>query len=118
MPEGEVDEFYQRELGKMQKGELPGLLDVASFDGRWAQVRGGGGYVQFLDTGENREIDWGQWELAEKIGVSIQNLNALQSGNLSQAELARVHYRPEQQEQPDLRQEVKVFGKFISKKHD
>ena len=118
MPEGEFDNFHQQELEKMQKGELPGMLDVASFDGRWAQVRGGGGYVQFLDTGEHQEMDWSAWELKEKLDMSIENLRAIQPGSISDSELAFVYYGPEQQEQPELKQEVKVFGKFISKRHD
>ncbi|MDP1689412.1 MAG: hypothetical protein Q8L47_04800 [bacterium] len=94
---------------------LPSLLDIVKLDGRWAQVRAGGRSILFLDSGETKQIDWGQYELNKYVHQAMHYLP--ESKELTHDELMRIHWGPEQEAKPSLKLQCTYFGDFSSKKN-
>lgn len=91
----------------------PELLDIIKIDGRWAQVRGGRSYIKYLDDGSTVPIDWDDFKLIERIHGAVKFIKN-QEG-FSKEEIANIHWGPEQEQNPALKEEATVFGKFEKK---
>jgi len=105
----------------------PALLDVVLLDDMWAQVMPSRDQVKFLGDladghDEAVDVDWDKMDFEpyfsnEKTDISegcVQDL--LRNKEISDEEYWAVRWGPEQEENPHLRQLVKVFGKYYSKK--
>jgi hypothetical protein len=92
---------------------LPSLLDVVKIDGRWAQVMGGGGYVRFLDGKKFQEVDWDNYTLTKRFHSNVKNLQEIHGERIPEEEARNVHWESvDQEEHPNLRGEVTVFGEY------
>ena len=92
----------------------PNLLDVVKIDGRWAQVKGAGNYVTHLDDNSWVAIKWDDFKLTKDWkGLSVIVVKG--STDFTEKELKRIHWGPEQEQHPELREAVSVFGEFEKK---
>jgi len=102
----------------------PSLLDIVAIDGRLAQVDPGERSILFLDDkarlGRNlqlhnmHEIDWGDYDFIEGSSGFVSFLR--DKGEISSDEYMAVRWGPEQEENPHLRDFVRFFGRYESKK--
>ncbi|HTY39658.1 MAG TPA: hypothetical protein VMC43_01020 [Candidatus Paceibacterota bacterium] len=93
--------------------EHPGLLDVVQLDGRWAQVRGGGGLVSYLDTNEVVPINWSQFEMTEPIHRDVNNLDTTPF-SMSEKERGHLHFAAGENTLKNIGT-ITVFGAYRSK---
>jgi hypothetical protein len=109
-------ENLEKEIRTGREHAVPALLDVVKLDGRWAQVRGGGGAILFLDNGEARPIEWGNYRMVRSFGAS-QAIDFVQEQGerFTDEEIERVHWGPEEERHPELKKQVRVFGEYVSK---
>ena len=97
----------------------PSLLDVVMIDGRWAQVGPFLHKVIFLDekfkTGENisHPVNWDDYE-AEIVDGYVKDIR--ESREMSEDEYNAIHYGPEQEKFPELRDKVTFFGRYEKKR--
>ena len=91
----------------------PHLLDGVKSDGRWAQVIWDGDYIRYLDDESEvpTKINWDDFRLTRD-WKEIPVWEVKKSASFTQAELERIHWGPEQDQNPQLREEVDVFGEF------
>lgn len=90
----------------------PEPLDLVRIDGRWAQVKGGGGAITFLDSGEDREIDWDQYRLSKSFNRgALGTVIALQPDFLTEDEIDRIHWAGDDTN-PDFKLMAPVWGEY------
>ena len=105
----------------------PALLDVVQIDGMWAQVLPSREQIKFLGdlaegTDEAVDINWDEMDFepyfsndtTDVSGGSV--LDLLKNQEITNEEYWAVRWGPEQEQHPQLRQQVHVFGKYFSKK--
>jgi hypothetical protein len=96
----------------------PNLLDVVKIDGRWAQVLFTGRHIEFLDDGSRTEVNWDDYRLIisfEGKGVRVCDIKEDLGEELSESEIEKIHWGPEEKEYPYLKTRVSVFGEYIKK---
>jgi hypothetical protein len=86
----------------------PNTLDIVSIDGRLAQTNGS--LITYLDNGKSEFVDWDQFILTKKANATVGELKKL--GAISEEELQKIHWGPEQETYPHLREEVNFFGEY------
>jgi len=99
--------------------ELPDVLDVVLIDGRWGQIKTGNDPKQretilWLDDQEPRveEIDFNKYKLTQRINSHVD----MMKGRFTPDQLQRIHWGPEEEEYPELRLQVTVFGEYSRKR--
>lgn len=92
----------------------PNTLDIVKINGRWAQTNGN--MVKYLDDGCEVSIDWSSFNFVKDWAGHTVGLLMEQGQSFTPNEVAMVHWGPEQEEYPDLKKEVSVFGEYTSKK--
>lgn len=94
----------------------PGGLDIVKLDGRWAQVysTGGRSAVKYLDDGSNADILWSDYRMTRRTESHVRLLNQRNEG-LTDEEMSRLRWGSEQEADPDIVQEIHVFGEFEKK---
>lgn len=108
-------EFSGNEKENQEK--LPATLDVVKIDGRWAQVVGtkdGSGevVVKFLDNDEVAGLDLTDYELVRKFNMVASHLKQFFGEELPKDQAEKVHWGPEEIENPELKGLVTVFGEY------
>lgn len=98
-----------------EKTPRPNLLDVAKVDGRWVQVGGGGNLIVYLDDGKVDQINWNDFVLKKDWGGrAVKYIK--EAANISVEEISQIHWGPEEEEHPYLKEQVRVFGEFEKRK--
>ena len=108
----EIKKFEQQE-------NTPQLLDVVKIDGRWAQVITEDA-VKYLDNQQIEKINWQDYrfqpikrkDCSECTRVWVNDL--LEARQISSEEYNNLHWGPEQEKNPNLRDYITVFGEFKS----
>lgn len=109
---------------------MPSTLDVIRVDSRWAQVVASGvpgiqpGLIRYLDDNSRTYIDWKEYAYEPlgafpAIGIGTSNVgNMIEKGLMKPDEYENVYWgRPQQDEHPELKSYVAVFGKYTKKQH-
>ncbi len=89
----------------------PNLLDVVKIDGRWAQTILGGECVRYLDDDSKVFINWDDF-IFVKDWKTLPVWKVKESTSFTKKELRQIHWGPEQEKHPYLREAVRVFGEF------
>ncbi len=94
----------------------PSVLDIIKVDGRWAQVYSGPGRTQigYLDDGSKETVDLSDYELVRHTDSHVR-LQQMQGERFTDEEIARIRWGSEQDEHPDLKYEVHVFGEYAKR---
>jgi hypothetical protein len=90
----------------------PKLLDVIRIDSRWAQVIGGGRHIKYLENQTIEEIDWRNYKMTRRFNCSVGLLEAVHGITPSPLEIVNVHWGSEQEEHPELKEDVSAFGEY------
>jgi len=101
-------------IESIERTPRPNLLDVVKIDGRWAQAVMDGNWIKYLDDQSQVKINWDEFRRTknwEELPVSMVK----KSASFTPEELGRIHWGPEQEEYPYLREQVRVFGEFEKK---
>ncbi len=99
----------------------PSLLDVVKVDGRWAQVVPGLDSIAFLDekTGDKfqviHKINWDDYEFERLNDRYVSDL--MEQSKMTKDEYEKIHWGHEQQEHPEAKGYVVVFGEYRKKKN-
>jgi hypothetical protein len=94
----------------------PAILDVVKIDGRWAQIRHGGNVVNFLDDNSAEPIDWNEYRLSKSYdNLSVKAIMQVYGEKFTEDEIKNIHWGSEQNQNPELRQEVTAFGEYVKK---
>lgn len=100
--------------GFKEQTPRPHLLDIVKIDGRWAQVILGGRHIRYLDDESEVSINWDDFLLTKDWkGWPVGDVK--KSASFTEEELKHIHWGPEQEQHPYLREEVRVFGEFERK---
>lgn len=98
------------------QGEGPRGLDVIRLDGRWAQVVSGAeptATVRYLDDGSvEQSLDLSAFDLVRTLQTHVGMLEQQPGGGLSDEERARLHFGPEQRANPDVVNDIRVYGEY------
>ena len=101
------------------EGQLPELLDIVKIDGKWAQVKSGGGetsLVLFLEDNQGADINWSEYQLTRTFNsLPVGTVEQVFGEKFSEEELDNVRWGPEQEQTPALKKQVRVFGEFVKK---
>ncbi|TSC60148.1 MAG: hypothetical protein LiPW15_26 [Parcubacteria group bacterium LiPW_15] len=108
-------EFSESE--KENQEELPATLDVVKIDGRWAQVVGSRDgdkrfVIKFLDNEKIDDVDLAEYDLTRRFDMVVSRLKEFCGEELPKEQAKKVHWGPEQVENPELRGLVTVFGEY------
>lgn len=104
------------ELKEYEPTARPELLDVVKIDGRWAQVKAGGDHVTYLDDGTTELKNWDEYKVTtDFMSRSIALLEKQGLIDFTDQELANVHWGSEQELNPELKKQVRVFAEYIKK---
>ncbi len=94
----------------------PKALDIVRLDGRWVQVLAGNeevGTVRFLDDGTvDQELDWTAYRLVAPLDTHLRLLADRFGESLTDEERQRLHYGPEQHDDPDVIDDMHIFGVY------
>jgi hypothetical protein len=94
----------------------PQVLDIIKIDGRWAQSIIGGRTIIFLDDGASQEIVWDDYLMVGSYGShSLAQILTQPNESISSKETERINWGPEQELDPSLKLQVRVFGKYEKK---
>ena len=93
----------------------PSLLDVIRIDGRLAQVIVGGDHIKFLDDGSVVEINWDEYNFKEPAKYRTHISDLVRENQIKETEFQVIHWGPEQEEKPQLRNFVTFFGIYTKK---
>lgn len=91
----------------------PATLDIIKLDDRWAQTDNftHAGLIKWLDSGIVETVDPEAYELNELYEVPLAEL----ADSFTSSEIENVRWGPEQDAHHNLKQEVRVFGRYVKK---
>lgn len=101
----------------VEVGLFPKMFDVVQIDGKWFQVVISGRVIRFLDTGVEESIDWGSYELREKIDLPVEAVMKLKKGDFTEQQIKAIKWGSEDVQNPHLKLNVRVFGIFKKKEN-
>jgi len=97
----------------------PSLLDVVMVDGRWAQVVPGSDSIAFLDEKVGKkysvahEINWDDYDFIPLDERFVGDL--VDNSKMTDVEYSKIAWGSEQDEHPELKECVTVFGEYKKK---
>ncbi len=102
--------------GEREVTPRPNLLDIVMINGRWAQVIFHGNLVRYLDDKKRERIDWEDFILKEKINFCVRIARDERGYTFTAQEMQNMHWGPEDQESPELKDEINVYGIYEKNK--
>ncbi len=100
----------------------PNTLDIIKVDGRWAQIFVGGDAIdlpkpmKYLDNGEDSEITFNDYEFTKDWkSLPVALLKSKFGETFNDEEITRIHWGSEQENNPELKEFVSVFGEYTKK---
>ncbi|NMC51703.1 hypothetical protein GYA54_03180 [Candidatus Kuenenbacteria bacterium] len=97
----------------------PDPLDIIKINGRWAQVFGAGSpdeIIRYLDGDEEySRIYFNKLELLNKWETGAINLKAIYGVELPEEIVAKAKGGYEEEEDPELKVHITVFGEYVDK---
>jgi hypothetical protein len=94
----------------------PNLLDIVRVNNRWAQVILDGRSIKYLDDNSLERIEWIDYlKVREYRPSSVLFLKFDGHEQFTDSEIENIHWGPEQNEHPYLKQLVKVFAEYVKK---
>jgi hypothetical protein len=92
--------------------KYPEPMDLVKLDGRWAQAKGGGAVISFLDNGEVIEIDWNQYNLIKFYGRKpLARILEANPEWFTEEEVEAVHWAGDDAN-PEFKKMAPVFGEY------
>lgn len=102
------------EKSREDRTPRPAILDIAQVDGRWVQIIGAEWDIRYLDTGEDTTIQWDDYTLIKAFdGKPVYEVK--RTNVFTEIELDRIHWGPEQNTNPELKEQVCVFASYKKK---
>jgi hypothetical protein len=105
----------EKSSGEREVTPRPNLLDIVMIDGRWAQVIFTGNVIKYLDDNQNESIDWDDYILRTKINSCVRIARDERGHTFTAQEMRNMHWGPEDQESPELKDEINVYGIYEKK---
>ena len=103
------------EEGPEEKTPEPKTLDIIKIEGRWAQ-KITPSLIKFLDDNSAMQIDFNDYKMIRSFRSSpVSIIEKLFGEKIGDAERKNIHWGPEQDRYPHLKELVEVFGEYVKK---
>ncbi len=110
--------FENKEI--LEPTPRPNLLDIVKIDDRWAQVKGAGNVITYLDNESYTLINWDEYtykafDKYNELGSNNIWVSDIGEDQITYNEYMVIRWGPEQKDNPNLRENVTVFGIYTKK---